>query len=123
MARLKGRHQGGKYEKILKKKRDTDVQTLCRDLPPEFSLYFTYVRSLQFEERPDYAYLRKIFHEVFVRNNFKRDDEYDWVPIMKERENAAQLQAGTAAEEPTDKAGPAPAEPAAGPSAFQKFTK
>lgn len=80
---LKAATKEEKYEKILKKKRDTDIQTLCRDLPPEFSLYFTYVRSLQFEERPDYAYLRKIFHEIFIRNNFKRDEEFDWVPIFR----------------------------------------
>lgn len=80
---LKAATKEEKYEKILKKKRDTDIQTLCKDLPPEFSLYFTYVRSLQFEERPDYAYLRKIFHEVFIRMNYKRDDEFDWEPILR----------------------------------------
>lgn len=70
-------------EKTLNKKRDTEIQTLCRDLPQEFSLYFAYVRSLHFEERPDYVYLRKIFNDVFLRNNFKHDDEFDWVPILK----------------------------------------
>lgn len=77
-----------KYEKILQRKKNTDINTLCSGLPPEFSLYFTYVRSLQFEERPDYAYLRRIFHEVFIRNNFKKDDEYDWTATLKERDAA-----------------------------------
>lgn len=129
---LKAANKEEKYEKILKKKRDTDIATLCRELPPEFSLYFTYVRSLQFEERPDYAYLRKIFHEVFIRNNFKRDEEYDWTPIIRERE-ASILEAGTldpdAVDLTRDGAGTTPAFPAAvpppnlpgRPSAFQKF--
>lgn len=80
---LKAATKEEKYEKIMRKKRDTDILSLCQNLPPEFSLYFTYVRSLQFEERPDYAYLRKIFHEVFLRNHFKRDEEFDWVPIIR----------------------------------------
>lgn len=80
---LKAATKAQMLEKTLLKKRVTDIQTLCQDIPQEFSLYFTYVRSLKFEERPDYAYLRNIFHELFLRMGFTYDDEFDWVPIIR----------------------------------------
>lgn len=77
-----------KYQKILQKKRSTTIESLCRGFPPEFCLYFNYVRSLQFDERPDYAYLRKIFRNVFIREKFKSDDMFDWTPFENECKNA-----------------------------------
>ena len=78
-----------KYAKILQKKRSTTIDSLCRGFPPEFALYFNYVRSLGFEERPDYAYLRKIFRNVYIRERFKNDDVFDWtnVEIVPKEEN------------------------------------
>ena len=70
-----------KYAKILQKKRSTTIDSLCRGYPPEFALYFNYVRSLGFEERPDYAYLRKIFRNVYIRERFKNDDIFDWTNV------------------------------------------
>lgn len=70
-----------KYAKILQKKRSTTIDSLCRGFPPEFALYFNYVRSLGFEERPDYAYLRKIFRNVYIRERFKNDDIFDWTNV------------------------------------------
>lgn len=81
-----------KYAKILQKKRTTTIETLCRDLPLEFQLYFNYVRSLQFDERPDYSYLRKILRNVFIRENYRNDDVYDWVLLRLEAERNQQQQ-------------------------------
>ena len=33
----------------------------------EFSTYLNYCRSLRFEDKPDYLYLRKMFKELFYR--------------------------------------------------------
>lgn len=85
-----------KYAKILQKKRTTSIDALCRSYPPEFSLYFNYVRSLQFDERPDYAYLRKIFRNVFIREKYRSDDIYDWTLLkMQEAERARLASAPT----------------------------
>lgn len=72
-----------KYAKILQKKRSTTIDSLCRGYPPELALYFNYVRSLGFEERPDYAYLRKIFRNVYIRERFKNDDIFDWTIVER----------------------------------------
>ena len=34
------------------------VAELCKDLPSEFRLYFEYILSLRFRDRPNYAYLK-----------------------------------------------------------------
>jgi hypothetical protein len=35
--------------------------TLCKGLPDEFAVFLNYVRSLEFEQKPDYQYLRGLF--------------------------------------------------------------
>jgi hypothetical protein len=42
-------------------------QVLCKGFPQEFVLYFQYVRALRFEEKPDYAYLRRLFRDLFAK--------------------------------------------------------
>lgn len=42
-------------------------QSLCRGYPTEFASYFHYCRSLRFEDKPDYAYLKRIFRDLFIR--------------------------------------------------------
>lgn len=77
-----------KYAKILQKKRTTTIEVLCKGHPIEFQLYFNYVRSLQFDERPDYSYLRKILRNVFIREGYRNDDLYDWVLKRKKEEGS-----------------------------------
>ena len=37
----------------------------CEGYPEEFSSYFKYLYTLEFEETPDYDYLRNLFSEVY----------------------------------------------------------
>ena len=64
---LKAATKKHKYEKISEKKMATPIDILCRGFPLEFSTYFQYCRSLRFDDKPDYGYLRKIFRDLFVR--------------------------------------------------------
>lgn len=45
----------------------------------ELATYLRYVRRLDFFEKPDYEYLRKLFTDLFDRNGYIFDYEYDWV--------------------------------------------
>ena len=54
------------------------TESLCRDFPKEFAVYLKYTRLLGFDERPDYCYLRKLFHDLFVREGYNNDLVFDW---------------------------------------------
>jgi len=73
-----------KYEKISEKKLETPIDVLCKGFPQEFSQYLNYCRSLHFEDKPDYAYLRKLFRDLFLREGYKYDAMFDWTLIKKE---------------------------------------
>jgi len=62
----------------LKKKRKIDIENLCEGLPRQFTIYFDYIRSLDFDEKSKYSYLRRIFRGLFVREGFDYDHVYDW---------------------------------------------
>jgi hypothetical protein len=67
-----------KYEKIMEKKMVTSITQLCDGFPREFVTYFEYCRSLLFEDKPDYTYLRGLFKDLFVRKGYTLDHKYDW---------------------------------------------
>lgn len=47
-------------------------QVLCKSFPSEFISYFHYCRSLRFEDKPDYSYLKKLFHDLFIREGWSK---------------------------------------------------
>ncbi|KIK29768.1 hypothetical protein PISMIDRAFT_88510, partial [Pisolithus microcarpus 441] len=49
---------------ILKLKRTTPVEVLCRGIPGEFRTILVYVRSLSFAETPAYDYIRSILSRL-----------------------------------------------------------
>ncbi|KAH7129628.1 casein kinase 1, delta subunit [Dactylonectria estremocensis] len=68
-----------KNELIKEKKTTLRVETLCVGLPEEFATYLNYTRSLGFEDRPNYAYLRQLFRRLFKSKGFKYDNIFDWI--------------------------------------------
>ena len=68
---------------IKTKKTEMSLEELCQDIPIEFVKYMKKVRALKFEERPDYDGLRLIFKDLFYRNGFEYDYNYDW--MIKQR--------------------------------------
>uniref|UniRef100_A0A8C4GD75 non-specific serine/threonine protein kinase n=1 Tax=Dicentrarchus labrax TaxID=13489 RepID=A0A8C4GD75_DICLA len=67
-----------RYQKIGDTKRDTPIEVLCESFPEEMATYLRYVRRLDFFEKPDYDYLRKLFTDLFDRNGYIFDYQYDW---------------------------------------------
>ncbi|XP_028942758.1 casein kinase I isoform X4 [Antrostomus carolinensis] len=68
-----------RYQKIGDTKRATPVEVLCENFPEEMATYLRYVRRLDFFEKPDYDYLRKLFTDLLDRKGYMFDDEYDWI--------------------------------------------
>ena len=56
-----------RFDKIMQQKISISVNDLCSNLPNQIVEYLTYVRGLQFEEKPDYEKLRQMFKEVLYR--------------------------------------------------------
>ncbi|XP_057535551.1 uncharacterized protein LOC130813719 [Amaranthus tricolor] len=79
---LKAGTKKQKYEKISEKKVSTSIEALCRGYPSEFASYFHYCRSLRFDDKPDYAYLKRLFRDLFIREGFQFDYVFDWT-ILK----------------------------------------
>ncbi|XP_010542943.1 PREDICTED: casein kinase 1-like protein 8 [Tarenaya hassleriana] len=71
-----------KYDKISEKKRLTPIEVLCKSYPAEFTSYFLYIRSLRFEDKPDYPYLKRLFRDLFIREGHQFDYVFDWT-ILK----------------------------------------
>lgn len=83
---LKGDTKKEKYQNITDKKTSTSAETLCADLPQEFANYINYCKALRFEDRPDYAMLRRNFKDLFGRLGMVQDYMYDWCLLKKNEE-------------------------------------
>ncbi|XP_022974496.1 casein kinase 1-like protein 10 [Cucurbita maxima] len=79
---LKAGTKKQKYDKISEKKMLTPVEVLCKSFPSEFTSYFHYCRSLRFEDKPDYSYLKRLFRDLFIREGYQFDYVFDWT-ILK----------------------------------------
>jgi hypothetical protein len=74
---LKAETRRQKEELILERKETTSTEELCEGLRKEFQMYFKHVRSLRFDETPDYAYLRRLFRNLFSRKGYEYDHVFD----------------------------------------------
>lgn len=85
---LKANTKKQKYERIMDRKMSTSTEQLCKGYPTEFRSYFEYCRSLRFEDRPDYAYLKRLFKELFYRKGFQYDNMFDWTVLNLQQERS-----------------------------------
>lgn len=93
---LKAATKKQKYDRIMEKKMTTPTEVLCRGFPNEFAIYLNYTRSLRFDDKPDYSYLRKIFRDLFVREGFQYDYVFDWTVYKYQKNAQAMAQASGA---------------------------
>jgi serine/threonine protein kinase len=78
-----GMKGGDKYQRIMEKKLQIPTDILCLGLPEEMAVYMNYVKSLRFEDRPDYDHLRGLFIKMLSNciSTYGIDKEYikfDW---------------------------------------------
>lgn len=67
-----------KYRKIGESKQQTTPAELCKGHPATFASHLRYCRALRFDDRPDYAYLRRQFKDLFLREGFENDGVFEW---------------------------------------------
>ena len=94
---LRARTKDDKYQKIKECKVNTPIETLCLGYPEEMATYMTYCRNLGFEETPNYAYLRRLFRDLYHKCQFEHDFIFDWT-VQKYRVDEMPFEEGKARE-------------------------
>jgi serine/threonine protein kinase len=63
-----------KYRLIGQKKSSITDEDLCSGMPKEFVVFLKYVRNLDFDEKPHYSALKKMFVNLYKSRNYKNDN-------------------------------------------------
>jgi len=72
------KNKNDKYSAIKEKKILTTANELCKGFPKEFEEYVNYTRNLDYEDEPDYTYLKNLFLNVLKSIGYKFDYYCDW---------------------------------------------
>ena len=84
---LKVDRKEDRYKKIYEKKKATSPEELCTGFPPELAEYVRYTRNLEFEQNPDYNYLRGLFRKIMEDKGYDPNDiRFDWSKDIKYKE-------------------------------------
>ena len=66
-----------RYHKIMEIKMETTPFQLCKGFPKEFEKYVEYTRNLEFEQDPDYDFLKNLFNNI-LKEDKNSENGYDW---------------------------------------------
>ena len=85
--KVKGKNRKEKYSKVLSLKININISDLCSDLPEEYSKFLKYARDLQFEEKPDYDYLKNLLKTMFVNESENNVNltKIDYIDMIKKK--------------------------------------
>lgn len=77
---IQGETKEKKYEIIMNMKREINTLELCSEMPLEFSIYLNYCRNLEYDETPDYSYLKGLFINLsnFICKKDKLNSYFEW---------------------------------------------
>ncbi|CAN6612167.1 casein kinase I homolog Hrr25p [Trichomonascus vanleenenianus] len=89
---LKAQTKRQKYDRIMERKMTTSADVLTRGLPMEFTMFLNYARSLRFDDKPDYVFLRKILRDLFIRQRYLYDYVFDWTMCKSQKEQEKRQQ-------------------------------
>lgn len=98
---LRAANKEEKYRKIMEKKIACPPEVLGKHSPQEFVTYLNYCRNLKFEDRPDYAYPKMILKDLFFREKYVYDWQFDWdiLNAQKVEEQTARYGEGAGSKE------------------------
>ena len=81
---LQANNRAERYAKIAEIKLRMPIEYACQGLPLEICNYMQYVRTLRFEDRPDYSGIRGAFKRLLAKEGHEYDHLYDWVMINQQ---------------------------------------
>lgn len=76
---IKSSDKEERYKLIGEHKLNNNIWDSFKDSPDEFIVFLNYCRKLDFDEDPDYEYLRNILVNLYKLHGYSVDQEYDWV--------------------------------------------
>ena len=68
-----------RFEAIKKMKKFIKIESLCEDCPEEIVNFCKYTRNLDFEENPNYEYMKNLFFSILNKNGLIYDSHFSWV--------------------------------------------
>jgi serine/threonine protein kinase len=90
-----------KWNYILRLKRESESTELFTDCPRQIQDMYKYIRSLKFEEKPDYDYLRNLLKTARIELGFTQDlnlnirgkivEERKTAPVIEKKNNELEL--------------------------------
>ena len=75
---IKVKQREERHKLIYQIKSKVSIESLCQDLPSEFSDLLKYVKSLQFDEKPIYCKFYAYFHNLITKLNNGKNEEKDF---------------------------------------------
>jgi serine/threonine protein kinase len=66
-----------RYRLIGEKKESTTEEELCSNMPKQFCIFLKYVRNMDFDEKPHYSALKKMFVQLYKSRDYE-NDKLDW---------------------------------------------
>ena len=76
---LKCKNAMENLSKIYEIRKKMNLKTLCKEMPSEIYKYMYYVQILNFEQNPDYRYLKSLFLNILEKIGEKNDFIFSWV--------------------------------------------
>ncbi|PNP52109.1 hypothetical protein THARTR1_07318 [Trichoderma harzianum] len=65
-------------ECVTRLKLTLPIDLICEGLPSAFSRHLKYVRSLTYNDKPNYAKMRAMYRRLMKRRGYQYDGVYDW---------------------------------------------
>ncbi|UJR14962.1 hypothetical protein I4U23_001941 [Adineta vaga] len=75
-----------KFERIAELKMKTTPELICKNHPKECILFLKYCRTLEYDHRPDYDYLRHLFRYLLSDKGDQYDYDYDWIVSYRQKQ-------------------------------------
>ena len=67
-----------RYHRIMEIKMETTPSQLCQGFPKEYEIYVDYTRNLEYEQDPDYKFLKNLFNNILKEDKNNSENGYDW---------------------------------------------